>query len=59
MIYEEQRKLAEFQTQSKKQIAHYDDDLARKRMQACDLMFFSFKLNSSFDTHDTHEEGCN
>lgn len=34
MIYEEQKKLAQQQAQNKSQMARYEDELARKRMQA-------------------------
>lgn len=33
MIYEEQKKLVQQQAQTKAQMARYDDELARKRMQ--------------------------
>ena len=45
MIYEEQKKLAQQQAQIKSQMARYEDELARKRMQACELKFFYFKMN--------------
>lgn len=35
MIHEEQKKLAQHQAQTKAQMARYEDELARKRMQAC------------------------
>ncbi|VVA96285.1 unnamed protein product [Arabis nemorensis] len=34
VIYDEQKKLAQHQAQTKSQMARYEDDLARKRMQA-------------------------
>ena len=37
MIYDEQKKLAQHQAQTKSQMARYEDDLARKRMQACNF----------------------
>lgn len=36
MIYDEQKKLAQQQAQIKSQMARYEDELARKRMQVCD-----------------------
>lgn len=33
-MYDEQKKLAQFQAQTKSQMARYEDELARKRMQA-------------------------
>ncbi|CDY38078.1 BnaC02g06950D [Brassica napus] len=35
VIHEEQKKLAQHQAQTKAQMARYEDELARKRMQAC------------------------
>ena len=35
MVYDEQKKLAQHQAQTKSQMARYEDELARKRMQAC------------------------
>ncbi|KAL0887741.1 hypothetical protein Bca101_011724 [Brassica carinata] len=35
VIYDEQKKLAQHQAQTKAQMARYEDELARKRMQAC------------------------
>jgi ATPase family AAA domain-containing protein 3A/B len=35
VVYDEQRKLAQHQAQTKSQMARYEDELARKRMQAC------------------------
>lgn len=35
-MYDEQKKLAQFQAQTKSQMARYEDELARKRMQASD-----------------------
>ncbi|KAF2548736.1 hypothetical protein F2Q70_00024088 [Brassica cretica] len=37
VIYDEQKKLAQHQAQTKSQMARYEDDLARKRMQACNF----------------------
>lgn len=37
VIYEEQKKLAQHQAQTKSQMARYEDELARKRMQACNF----------------------
>lgn len=34
VIYDEQKKLAQHQAQTKSQMARYEDELARKRMQA-------------------------
>jgi len=39
VIYEEQKKLAQHQAQTKSQMARYEDELARKRMQACDSTY--------------------
>ena len=38
VIYDEQKKLAQHQAQTKSQMARYEDDLARKRMQACNFL---------------------
>ncbi|KAL4341038.1 hypothetical protein GQ457_08G006140 [Hibiscus cannabinus] len=35
VIYDEQKKLTQHQAQTKSQMARYEDELARKRMQAC------------------------
>lgn len=37
VVYEEQKKLAQNQAQIKSQMARYEDELARKRMQVCDV----------------------
>ena len=42
VIYDEQKKLAQHQAQTKSPMARYDDELARKRMQACSLNFLVF-----------------
>lgn len=39
VIYEEQKKLAQQQAQTKAQMARYEDELARKRMQANLILF--------------------
>lgn len=45
MIYDEQKKLAQQQAQIKSQMARYEDELARKRMQACeDFLYNPFKV---------------
>lgn len=36
IVYDEQKKLAQQQAQIKSQMARYEDELARKRMQVCD-----------------------
>jgi len=47
VIYEEQKKLVQQQAQTKAQMARYDDELARKRMQA----FLSLDLaNNDFNS---------
>lgn len=38
MVYDEQKKLAQQQAQVKSQMARYEDELARKRMQVHDLL---------------------
>lgn len=44
-MYDEQKKLAQQQAQIKSQMARYEDELARKRMQACEsLIYFFFAL---------------
>lgn len=53
MIYEEQKKLVQQQAQTKAQMARYEDELARKRMQACccfnsKLLFIAFSLPGYF-----------
>lgn len=52
MIYEEQKKLAQQQAQTKSQMARYEDELARKRMQACGLKIFYFKMNIVLDIYE-------
>lgn len=37
-MYEEQKKLAQNQAQIKSQMARYEDELARKRMQVCEYV---------------------
>lgn len=39
MIYDEQKNLAQQQAQIKSQMAKYEDELARKRMQVSDFSF--------------------
>lgn len=39
VLYDEQKKLAQHQAQTKSQMARYEDDLARKRMQACNFQY--------------------
>lgn len=39
VIYDEQKKLVEKQAQSKAQLARYEDELARKRMQVMRFLF--------------------
>ncbi|KAK6289344.1 hypothetical protein POUND7_000885 [Theobroma cacao] len=41
VIYDEQKKLTQHQAQTKSQMARYEDELARKRMQACIYWWFS------------------
>lgn len=41
VVYDEQKKLAQFQAQTKSQMARYEDELARKRMQACTIQTVS------------------
>lgn len=54
VIYDEQKKLAQHQAQTKSQMARYEDELARKRMQACNsqnnftTLGDSFLLSNSF-----------
>lgn len=36
IVYDEQKRLAQQSAQIKSQIAKYEDELARKRMQVCD-----------------------
>ena len=38
VVYDEQKKLAQTQAQIKSQMARYEDELARKRMQVNDLL---------------------
>jgi len=38
IIYDEQKKLAQHQAQTKSQMAKYEDELARKRMQVLNLL---------------------
>jgi len=38
IIYDEQKKLAQHQAQIKSQMAKYEDELARKRMQVLNLL---------------------
>ena len=38
IIYDEQKKLAQHQAQTKPQMAKYEDELARKRMQVLNLL---------------------
>ncbi|KAH0944236.1 hypothetical protein HID58_003873 [Brassica napus] len=45
VIYDEHKKLAQHQAQTKSQMARYEDDLARKRMQACN---FNHTFRASF-----------
>ena len=40
VIYDEQKKLTQHQAQTKSQMARYEDELARKRMQACIYWYF-------------------
>lgn len=35
VVFEEKKKLAQQQAQNKAQMSRYEDDLKRKRMQAC------------------------
>lgn len=41
-MYDEQKKLAQQQAQIKSQMARYEDELARKRMQACESLIYFF-----------------
>lgn len=43
-MYDEQKKLAQQQAQIKSQMARYEDELARKRMQACESLIYFFFL---------------
>lgn len=43
MVYDEQKKLAQHQAQTKSQMARYEDELARKRMQACTVNISGLK----------------
>lgn len=42
MIYEEQKKLSQQQAQIKSQMARYEDELARKRMQVTITLFHTY-----------------
>lgn len=48
MIYDEQKKLAQQQAQIKSQMARYEDELARKRMQACFFCIISLNIMRLF-----------
>jgi hypothetical protein len=43
VVYDEQKKLAQHQAQTKSQMARYEDELARKRMQACTVNISGLK----------------
>jgi Domain of unknown function (DUF3523) len=45
VVYEEQKKLVQQQAQTKAQMARYEDELARKRMQVR-FVFFYFHFNA-------------
>lgn len=45
IIYDEQKKLAQHQAQTKSQMAKYEDELARKRMQVPNLLKFSIFIS--------------
>ncbi|CAG7890729.1 unnamed protein product [Brassica rapa] len=55
VIYDEHKKLAQHQAQTKSQMARYEDDLARKRMQACVVVFISF-LQAENEYHRTRNQ---
>ena len=48
MIYDEHKKLAQHQAQTKSQMARYEDDLARKRMQARNFIHTFTTFRASF-----------
>lgn len=43
VIYDEQKKLTQQQAQVKAQMSRYEDELARKRMQACFKLYLRMK----------------
>lgn len=51
-MYDEQKKLAQQQAQIKSQMARYEDELARKRMQACES--YSLFIFSGFNVVVIH-----
>ncbi|CAF1941222.1 BnaCnng06190D [Brassica napus] len=53
VIYDEQKKLAQHQAQTKSQMARYEDDLARKRMQACNFQH-CFTTSRAFAENEYH-----
>ncbi|CAN7052165.1 unnamed protein product, partial [Brassica oleracea var. botrytis] len=56
VIYDEQKKLAQHQAQTKSQMARYEDDLARKRMQACNFQHCFTTSRAENEYHRTRNQ---
>ncbi|CAN6895644.1 unnamed protein product [Brassica oleracea] len=56
VIYDEQKKLAQHQAQTKSQMARYEDDLAKKRMQACNFQHCFTTSRAENEYHRTRNQ---